>query len=131
MAWDHSAIKSIPIEELRQFRVALRSLAKNHALEVHESERGIEFITPGVNKAKFASLWAGGHGEFDFILAMGNDEQDEKLFETLGKEYYTIRVAPTSSTSYARYSLGSQENVLPFLYDISPELKNESSKRSR
>lgn len=118
LAWDHSAIEKIPKEELRQFQVALRSLAKTHALEVHESDRAIEFITPGVNKAKFASVWAGSHGDFDFVLAIGNDDQDERLFETLGKENFTVRIGHTTETSEARYYLDSQEDVIPFLKDL-------------
>lgn len=118
LAWHHSAIDKIPKEELRQFQVALRSLAKTHALEVHESDMGIEFITPGVSKAKFASVWAGSHGDFDFVLAIGNDEQDEKLFETLGKENFTIRVGHTTETTQARCYLESREDVIPFLRDL-------------
>jgi trehalose 6-phosphate synthase/phosphatase len=118
LAWHHSGIDNIPKEELRQFQVALRSLAKTHALEVHETERGIEFITPGVSKAKFASVWAGNHGDFDFVFAIGNDQQDETLFETLGKENVTVRVGHTTETTQARYYLESQKDVIPFLRDL-------------
>lgn len=118
VAWDHSAIESIPKEELRQFQVALRSLAKTHALEVHETDRGVEFIAPGVNKAKFASAWAIGQGDFDFVLAIGNDEQDEKLFEMLGRKNFTIRIRHTTRTSHAKYFLESQQDVIPFLREL-------------
>ena len=115
LIWNYDSVRTwIPPEELQQFQAALRSLAKKYGLRLHESDHSIEFTVPEVNKGKFAANWVGTHGEFDFILAIGDDSTDEDLFEAVGRDYYTIRVG-LSSNSAARYYLDDQSYVIPFL----------------
>ena len=56
-------------------------------------------------------------GNFDFILAVGDDTTDEDTFRELPEDAYTIKVGGTSEA--ARYSVSSQSKVLPLLDVIS------------
>jgi trehalose 6-phosphate synthase/phosphatase len=115
VAWNYESLKdSVAPEELQQFRVALRSLARKYGLKLHEYDHTIEFAVPEVTKGKFAANWVSTRGEFDFILAIGNDWTDEDLFEAVGQTYFTIRVGHATNSA-ARYFLESQGDVIPFI----------------
>jgi len=51
--------------------------------------------------------------QYDFILAAGDDVTDEDMFSVLPPDAVTIRVGDFSQT--ARYSVGSQKEMLDFL----------------
>lgn len=56
-------------------------------------------------------------GEFDFIMAIGDDTTDEDTFRELPEFAYTIKVGNISEV--ARYSVKSQSKVIPLLDIIS------------
>jgi trehalose 6-phosphate synthase/phosphatase len=115
VTWNYDTLKDkVALEELHQFQVVLRSLAKKYGLKLHEYDSTIEFSIPEITRGKFAANWVSTHGEFDFILAMGDDWTDEDLFETVGRTYFTIRVGH-STNSAARYYIEKQGDVIPFI----------------
>lgn len=56
---------------------------------------------------------------YDFILAMGDDTTDEDMFRALPVSAITVKVGIVSEK--AKYNLSSQEEVLPFLEELSGE----------
>lgn len=113
--------------ERKQFQVALRTLAVQHGLVMHEQPNIVELVDPSVGKDKFASYWAGSHWSYDFILAIGDDSTDEELFTLLGHEGATIKVGSHMGSS-ARFNLQNQDEVIPLLNGLTEpkHVKSES-----
>ena len=62
---------------------------------------------------------AQGSGNYDFIIAMGDDTTDNDMFEALPQKAFTIKVGNVSET--ARYNIPEQKDVLPFLQTLADE----------
>jgi trehalose 6-phosphate synthase/phosphatase len=115
IAWNYnSAIHKISEGEKRQLMVAIRSLGNKHEVAINDDGKQIEFTSTIVSKSKFAAYWVVRHSSYDFILAIGSDASDEDLFDTVGPSYFTIKVGAQLNSS-ARFTIGTQEEVLPFL----------------
>lgn len=84
-------------------RLNLHILRGNKVVEIKASDR---------NKGTEVLRLINRH-PYDFILAAGDDVTDEDMFRALPPEAITIRVGDFSQT--ARYSLGSQEEMLDVL----------------
>jgi trehalose 6-phosphate synthase/phosphatase len=112
-----STLVRITETEKRQLQVALRSIAKQHDVILHDDNHVVEFTSQGITKGRFAAHWVATHGHYDFIMAIGDDASDEDLFEAVGKNYVTIKVGDQTKSS-AQFNLGRQEGVLPFLVSL-------------
>ena len=55
--------------------------------------------------------------DYDFVLAIGDDVTDESMFRSLPNDAITVKVGFVSDD--ARYCLHKQEEVLPFLNELS------------
>ena len=115
----------VPDSDRKQFQVALRTLANQNGLIMHDYNHVVELIDPRIGKDKFASHWAGTHWTYDFIFAIGNDSTDEDLFTLLGRDCSTIRVG-SHQGSAARFNLASQGEVIPLLYSLMVESRKPS-----
>ena len=88
-------------------RLGLQIMRGNKIIEIKSP-----IYTKGSEAKRLLSL-----GNFDFILAVGDDTTDEDTFRELPEDAYTIKVGGTSEA--ARYSVSSQSKVLPLLDVIS------------
>ena len=83
---------------------------------IMDNEFTIELRTPGIDKGTFIARWV-GNKYYDFILAIGDSQTDEDVFQILGKDAYSIRVG-MSPFSSANFYLELQRDVLPFLQTL-------------
>jgi trehalose 6-phosphate synthase/phosphatase len=78
----------------------LNALTGNVDVQVMRANKAIEIRVSGVNKGTIASELL-DEGEYDFVLAIGDDTTDEDLFAALPKAAHSIKVGNGLST--ARY----------------------------
>ncbi|MHB9142620.1 MAG: trehalose-phosphatase, partial [Paludibacter sp.] len=84
----------------------------NIDIQVLQGHKVIEVKQAGINKGDAALHWM-ARGDFDFVLAIGDDRTDEDLFSVLPPTAYSIRVGLVPSQ--ARYNLHSHKEVLELL----------------
>jgi trehalose 6-phosphate synthase/phosphatase len=72
----------------------------------------VEIRRAGVDKGSALLAWT-GHGDYDFILGIGDDTTDEDLFKALPKAAVSIRVG--ISATHAQYNLRSSADVIELL----------------
>lgn len=112
LAWHYRSIREkIHEKERSQILSAISSLSAGSEFKLYDEDCTLEFRTTGVDKGRFAELYACGHPDSDFVLAIGDGKTDEDLFRALGGNHYTIRVG-SSSDSCARFFLEQQQEVL-------------------
>lgn len=90
-------------------------LTANIDLLVMHGKKAIEVRNSGVHKGTACQQFI-SRGEYDFILAIGDDWTDEDMFGVLPENAYTIRVG--MECSYARYNLHSPTDVLKLLNEL-------------
>lgn len=88
----------------------------NVDLQVLQGNKVIEFRPFGVNKGTSCIYFISGDN-YDFILAIGDDETDEDMFKVLPEFACSIRVGMVPS--FALYNLRSYKDVIEFLEKIS------------
>ncbi|HYP40796.1 MAG TPA: bifunctional alpha,alpha-trehalose-phosphate synthase (UDP-forming)/trehalose-phosphatase [Chloroflexia bacterium] len=93
----------------------LASITRSKDVQVLQGHKVIEVKNSGVNKGTAALHWM-SHGEYSFILTIGDDWTDEHLFESLPAGAYSIRVGMTQSA--ARFNLRDTAQVLQFLEQL-------------
>ncbi len=90
----------------------LTSLIANKNLEILEGNKVIEVKNSGINKGRAAVHKITG-GDYDFIMAIGDDWTDEYLFEELPQSAYTIKVGMANTK--ARYKVDTFNDVRKLL----------------
>lgn len=93
----------------------LRYLTAPDGLQLLNGNKVIEVKNTEVNKGK-ATLKSLDSGNFDFILAMGDDYTDEDTFKALPEDSFTIKVG--SDSSAARYFVDNPTQVRKFLFSL-------------
>jgi trehalose 6-phosphate synthase/phosphatase len=91
-------------------------LTANIDLQVLRGTKNIEIRNVGMNKGVAVGRQLGS-GDFDFILAIGDDWTDEELFAALPDSAFSIRVGIT--TTLARFNVRSQQEALRVLTALS------------
>lgn len=87
-----------------------------HDLQIMRGNKIIEVKSPRFTKgAEVQHLLA--TGDYDFILAIGDDTTDEDTFRALPESACTIKVG--NASKYARYNVRWQTRVIPLLRFIS------------
>ena len=81
-----------------------------------EGNKVIEIKNSHVNKGSAASEWL-KKGDYDFVMACGDDRTDEDTFKAMPNDAYTIKVG--SSSSSANYRVKDHTNVREILRLIS------------
>lgn len=109
LAW-HYRKADAELADLRkmELKIVLDSLIANNSLSVLEGNKVLEVKNSNVNKGRASSRFAGG-GNYDFILAMGDDWTDEHMFEELQNSAITIKVGKQSTC--ANYSIKDVDEV--------------------
>lgn len=113
LVWHYrNAEKELAFLRSRELVNALMELSSHLDFQVMEGNKVIEAHTRGIDKGMVASSWL-GNGNYDFILAIGDDRTDEDLFRVIPPEGYSIRVGLTQSA--ANYNFKQQKDVIDFL----------------
>jgi len=99
----------------RELKEVLLSHTANLNIVVQEGSKVIEVKDVAINKGRTALQWL-SRGEWDFILAVGDDRTDEDLFAALPEEAYSIRVG--LGPSRARFSVLSHLDVRLLLKEM-------------
>ena len=89
----------------------LRFLTDDKNLQMMAGNKVIEIKNYEVNKGKIIS-WLDKY-EYDYILALGDDQTDEDMFKVLPADAYTIKIG--SNISAARFYLQDYREVRKFL----------------
>jgi trehalose 6-phosphate synthase/phosphatase len=93
---------------LSELKDALLSLISNLDLSLLEGNKMIEIKNSDVSKGRAASRWL-ARGDWDFVLAVGDDWTDEDIFSMLTEDHYSIKVGVDISS--AKYFLESPDRV--------------------
>ncbi len=93
----------------------LLQFTANMPIQVLQGAKVIEVRTVGVDKGASSQHWL-AQGDFDFILAAGDDATDEDLFKVLPPTAYSIKIgmAPTN----ARFNLRSPDELLELVSQV-------------
>jgi trehalose 6-phosphate synthase/phosphatase len=87
----------------------------NIDVHVWQGNKVVELGNAGVNKGT-AAMYLSSKGNFDFILALGDDWTDEELFTALPKTAHTIRIGVTQLP--ARFHLHNPSEALGLLEEL-------------
>jgi len=98
----------------------LTAFTANIDLQIHQGNKIIEVRNAGFGKGDAALHWLTA-GDFDFILAVGDDYTDEDLFRVLPPAAYSIRVGITST--HARFNVRDHRDVIRLLESLPETVK--------
>lgn len=116
LVWHYRRVDPALAERrLSELKDTLLQLAAAYNLAVLEGNKVIEIKNSGVDKGQAALRWL-SKGEWDFILAVGDDRTDEDLFGALPRHAYSICVG--IRTSQARFNVGSPRDVCTLLQEL-------------
>jgi trehalose 6-phosphate synthase/phosphatase len=93
----------------------LSQFIQNTALQVIDGNKVVEVRMAGFDKGTIAMKIL-KETKADFVLCIGDDTTDEDMFKALENYGYTIRIG--SKGTSAKYTLLSQQHVLPFLNQL-------------
>ena len=103
---------------LSELKDALLSLISNLDLSLLEGNKMIEIKNTDVSKGRAAARWLDA-GEWDFVLAVGDDWTDEDIFTMLSEDHYSIKVGVDISS--AKYFLESPDQVRRLVQELASE----------
>jgi trehalose 6-phosphate synthase/phosphatase len=117
IAW-HYREADLELASLREKELvdSLVQLTANLDVSVTQGNRIVEVRNAGVSKGSAAVEFLGS-GDFDFVLAIGDDATDEDLFKALPEAAYSIRVGMAGS--HARFNVADHGEVLRLLQELS------------
>jgi trehalose 6-phosphate synthase/phosphatase len=94
----------------------LKALVANLNLEIMDGDKVIEIKNSGINKGRAAMIKI-GDGQYEFLLALGDDWTDEYTFDALPEDAYTIKVG--TKTTKAKYYVEGVRDVRLILNELS------------
>jgi trehalose 6-phosphate synthase/phosphatase len=113
--------KEFSFYQSRKLREELEMGLANLPVTILSGKKVIEARTIEANKGTFARWYIDRFWEKTpvnkIILAMGDDQTDEEMFEIIEKEGLCVKVG--AGGTRANYRVSSQEEVLPFLKNLS------------
>lgn len=116
LAWHYRRIdRDLGEKRLRELRDVLLYLTANLDLQVLEGNKVLEIKNSGVNKGKAVLNWLKDEN-WDFIMAIGDDNTDEDTFRVLPDKAYTIKVG--HGQTHAHYKLLGVEDVRGLLAQL-------------
>ena len=98
--------------KIEEMRVALLGMTYSMSLGLQEGNKVLEIKDSRANKGYGASLLL-QNGEYDFILAAGDDHTDEDMFSALPESAFKIKIGP--GDTHANYRLKSYQSVRTLL----------------
>ena len=123
VAWHYrQADRELGAKRIREFRDVLLYLTANLDLQVLEGNKVVEIKNAGVNKGKATLRWS-EQEDWDFILAIGDDNTDEDIFKALPEWAYSIKVGLVQTA--ARYNIVGIKEVRALLKNLQLEVDVE------
>jgi trehalose 6-phosphate synthase/phosphatase len=102
-------------QRVYELKENLMILAENLDVAISEGNRSIEIRNRGISKEDAAARWL-ALGEWDFIMCMGDDITDERIFGSLPENAYSIKVG--LGVSNARFNVTSVDDARMLLEEI-------------
>jgi trehalose 6-phosphate synthase/phosphatase len=93
----------------------LVNFTANNDIQVLRGHKVVEVRNAGANKGNAVLEWV-STGGYDFVLACGDDQTDEDMFEVLPKTAYSIRVGIVNTR--ARYNVRTQDDIVRLLHAL-------------
>jgi trehalose 6-phosphate synthase/phosphatase len=93
----------------------LLSCTGNIDVQIVQGSKTVEIRSAGINKAKAAELWLSKQ-DFDFILAIGDDSDDEDMFRVLPPHAHSVRVG--IGRTEAQFNLREPWEVVKLLEEL-------------
>jgi trehalose 6-phosphate synthase/phosphatase len=93
----------------------LHHLTRNANLHILDGNKVIEARVSNVNKGAVTKRVL-EEGDYDFVLAIGDDKTDEDMFRVLGEKGFTIKIG--AGHTVAQYFLPNQEDVIFLLNQL-------------
>jgi trehalose 6-phosphate synthase/phosphatase len=103
----------------QELKMALVNLTENQGVGVFEGNKILEVKSHVVNKGWATEHWL-AEGDWDFILAAGDDYTDEEMFRVLPERAYSIKVGFTASK--ARFNVDNVEDIRTLLKRVTGDL---------
>lgn len=116
LVWHYRKVESgLGDLRMRELFSHLKYMARGHNLQVLEGNKVLEIKRPDINKGRAATAIMKG-GDYDFIMALGDDWTDEDTFKAMPKNAYTIRVGYTYTQ--ANYNIKNPKAVRDLLKSL-------------
>jgi trehalose 6-phosphate synthase/phosphatase len=116
LAWHYrNAEPELAALRASEFKDILFSFTGDLNLDVLEGKRALEIKPVNVSKANAVSMWL-SRGSWQFILAAGDDNNDEVMFSGLPADAFTIKIG--LDISEARFYLESPTRLRQLLSEI-------------
>lgn len=116
MAWHYrNTSAELGFIRSRELINSLSQLIQNTPLQIIDGNKVVEIRMAGLDKGTIALKIINDYKP-NFILCLGDDATDEDMFKVLTAEAHTIKIGYGSTA--AQYTLISQLQVLPFLYQL-------------
>jgi trehalose 6-phosphate synthase/phosphatase len=93
----------------------LHHLTRNANLNIIEGNKVIEVRVSGIDKGMITKKIL-EEGQYDFVLAMGDDKTDEDMFRVLSEKAFTLKIGPGQTV--AQYYLNDTEEVFHLLSEL-------------
>ncbi len=127
LIWHYQACDTFLADmRLRDMINSLIYPCTKHKLEIIDGNKKIEIKPVGVDKKTVTRHWLNKQN-WDFILAIGNDRNDEDVFEILPDQAFSLRVGIKKTN--ARYTLNTTEEIIDFLYRLNNKSKFNKKKK--
>jgi trehalose 6-phosphate synthase/phosphatase len=99
----------------KQLAAELQPLGEQFDLRIMLGSKIVEVQPLGTNKGLAANYWL-ERGNWDFILAAGDDTTDEDMFKAMPPEAFTIKVRPGDTS--ARLRIATPDDMLALLNSL-------------
>jgi len=99
----------------REIADDLLSFTGNIDVQIVQGSKTVEIRSAGISKAKAAQLWLSKQ-DFDFILAIGDDSDDEDIFRVLPAHAHSVRVG--IARTGAQFNLREPWDVVKLLEEL-------------
>ncbi|QQG51177.1 MAG: trehalose-phosphatase [Candidatus Saccharibacteria bacterium] len=103
-----AANPELQVEELIRL---LTPVANTERLRIMHGKKVVEVVPAGVDKGTASLYWL--KGDYDFILAVGDDTTDEALFSILPSDAYSLKIGEGDTA--ASHRLDTQAEFVDFI----------------
>jgi len=107
----------------QELKMALVKMTENLDVGVFEGNKILEVKSHVVNKGWATEHWLAG-GNWDFILAAGDDYTDEEMFSVLPERAYSVKVG--FAASKARFNVDNVEDIRTLLKRVTGDLNDKT-----
>ena len=111
----------------REIADDLLSFTGNIDVQIVQGSKTVEIRSAGISKAKAAQLWLSKQ-DFDFILAIGDDSDDEDIFRVLPAHAHSVRVG--IARTGAQFNLREPWDVVKLLEELMTARQHEPATKS-